>query len=337
MPETFPPISLRGRSRPKSFVWNKFRPGILVVRFKVSMPTPYFVAQYHISTITIPMSKMRIASKKLQDIGPRVTWKVEVSIRHREADQVAKEGIVGPSGNIKEKGKGKEVPRMPRKSPRKAANIPPSDSEEEKEEVDEAPPLCVECLRKKIACVPQPSKKWSCMGCYKSKIRCEFLDKTAWAVLEGSKKMAESIRELAGMEKRSEYFRLELKWYELQRFSFNLQRTGELDAAAADFRLLQMLNLKGQGLDILEDLEERFRTECLNIEIRVRECVDTMEKSMDEIWCEAGFRLPSGEPADSPTPSGKRKVNDEEEDETEEQIEERAVRTKRRKIFSDDE
>ncbi|KIJ47049.1 hypothetical protein M422DRAFT_249359 [Sphaerobolus stellatus SS14] len=130
---------------------------------------------------------------------------------------------------------------------------------------------------------------------------------------------------------------MELKWYELQRYSFNLQRTGELDAAAADFRLLQMLHLKGQGLDIPEDLEERFCTERVNIEIRVRECVDTMEKSMDEIRREAGFSLPSGEPADSPTQSGKRKTNDEEEEETEEEIEERAVRKKRRKVFSDEE
>ncbi|KIJ42190.1 hypothetical protein M422DRAFT_254566 [Sphaerobolus stellatus SS14] len=255
---------------------------------------------------------------------------VEASIRCREADQAAKESIAGPSGKVK------EVPKTPKRTPRKAANVPPSDSEEEKEDSDEASPSCVECLRKKIACIHQPGKKQSCMGCYKSKIHCEFLDKMAWAVLEGSKKMAESVRELAGMEKRREYFRLELKWYELQHFSFDLQRTGELDAAVADFRLLQMLNLKSQGLDIPEDLEEQFLTERLNIEIRVREHVDTVEKSMDEIQCEAGFSLLSGEPADSPTPSGKRKADDEEEDETEEQIEEHAVRRKRRKIFSDE-
>ncbi|KIJ53868.1 hypothetical protein M422DRAFT_242134 [Sphaerobolus stellatus SS14] len=256
---------------------------------------------------------------------------MQVSILRREAEQAAKEGMAGPSG------KGKEVPKTPRRTPRKAANVPPSDSKEEKEDSDEAPPSCVECLRKKITCVPQPGKKRSCMACYKCKIHCDFLDKTAWAVLEGSKRMAESVRELAGMEKWREYFRLELKWYELQCYSFDLQWTGELDAAAADFRLLQMLHLKGQGLDIPEDLEERFRTERLNIKIRLRERVDAVEKSMDEVRREAGFRLPSGEPADSPTPSGKRKANDEEEDETQEEIEERAVRRKRRKVFSDEE
>jgi hypothetical protein len=110
-----------------------------------------------------------------------------------------------------------------------------------------------------------------------------------------------------------------------------------LDAAAADFRLLQMLHLKSQGLGIPEDLEERFRTERLNIKMRVRERVDAVEKCMDEVRREGGFRLPSGEPADSPTPSGKRKANDEEEEETEGEIEERAVRKKRRKVFSDEE
>ncbi|KIJ51805.1 hypothetical protein M422DRAFT_244169 [Sphaerobolus stellatus SS14] len=200
---------------------------------------------------------------------------MQASILRREAEQAAKEGMAGPSG------KGKEAPKTPRRTPRKAANVPPSDSEVEKEDGDEAPPLCVECLRKKIACVPQPGKKR--MACYKCKIRCDFLDKTAWAVLEGSRRMAESVRKLAGMEKRREYFQLELKWYELQRYSFDLQRTGELDTAAADFGLLQMLHLKGQGLDIPEDLEERFRTERLNIEIRLRERVDAVEKSMDEV------------------------------------------------------
>ncbi|KIJ47561.1 hypothetical protein M422DRAFT_248550 [Sphaerobolus stellatus SS14] len=239
--------------------------------------------------------------------------------------------LAGPSG------KGKGTPKTPRRTPRKAAIVPPSDSEEEKEDGEEAPPLCVECLRKRIPCVPQPGKKRSCKACHKRKIRCDFLDKTAWAVLEGSKKMAESVRELAGMEKRREYFRLELKWYELQRYSFDLQRTGELDAAAADFRLLQMLQLKGQGLDIPEDLEEQFRMERLNIEMRVRERVDAVEKNMDEVRREAAFRLPSGEPADLPTPSGKRKANDEEEEETEGEIEERVVRKKRRKVFSDEE
>ncbi|KIJ29680.1 hypothetical protein M422DRAFT_268910, partial [Sphaerobolus stellatus SS14] len=129
----------------------------------------------------------------------------DASILRHEAEQAAKEGMAGPSG------KGKEAPKTPRRMPRKAANVPPSDSEEEKEDSDEAPPSCVECLRKRITCVPQPGKKRSCMACYKRKIRCDFLDKTAWAVLEGSKKMAESVRELAGMEKRREYFRLELK------------------------------------------------------------------------------------------------------------------------------
>ncbi|KIJ24251.1 hypothetical protein M422DRAFT_275021 [Sphaerobolus stellatus SS14] len=80
---------------------------------------------------------------------------MQASILRREAEQAAKEGTAGPSG------KGKEVPKMPRRTPRKAANVPPSDSEEEKEDGDEAPPSCVECLRKKITCVPQPGKKRS--------------------------------------------------------------------------------------------------------------------------------------------------------------------------------
>ncbi|KIJ28331.1 hypothetical protein M422DRAFT_270401, partial [Sphaerobolus stellatus SS14] len=128
--------------------------------------------------------------------------------------------MAGPSG------KGKGTPKTPRRTPRKAAIVPPSDSKEEKEDGDEAPQSCVECLRKRIPCEPQPGKKRSCKACHKRKIHCDFLDKTAWVVLEGSKKMAESVRELAGMEKRREYFRLELKWYELQRYSFDLQRTG---------------------------------------------------------------------------------------------------------------
>ncbi|KIJ46817.1 hypothetical protein M422DRAFT_249559 [Sphaerobolus stellatus SS14] len=131
---------------------------------------------------------------------------MQASILRCEAEQAAKEGMAGPSG------KGKEAPKTPRRTPRKAAIVPPSDSKEEKEDGDEAPPSCVECLRKRITCIPQPGKKRSCMACYKRKIRCDFLDKTAWAVLEGSRRMAESVRELAGMEKRREYFRLELKW-----------------------------------------------------------------------------------------------------------------------------
>ncbi|KIJ47048.1 hypothetical protein M422DRAFT_249358 [Sphaerobolus stellatus SS14] len=93
---------------------------------------------------------------------------VQVSTLCREAEQAAKEDIAGPSG------KGKEVPKTPRRTLRKvsgydyfrsaltdffyAVNIPPSDSEE-KEDGDEAPLSCVECLQKRITCVPQPGKK----------------------------------------------------------------------------------------------------------------------------------------------------------------------------------
>ncbi|KIJ36965.1 hypothetical protein M422DRAFT_260611 [Sphaerobolus stellatus SS14] len=265
---------------------------------------------------------------------------VEVAVQQHAAEQTAKEDIAGLFGNVKDKGK--EVPRTPRRTPRKSMNVILSDSEEEKKNSNEAPPLCVECLRKKIPCVPQPGKKRTCMACYKHKIHCKFLDKTAWAVLEGSKKMAEAIRELAGMEKQGETFRLELKCYELQHFTFDLERTGKLDVAVADFRLLQMLNLKSQGLDVLEDLEEWFCMEHVDIEIRVWECMEAVMQHMAEIWERTGLDLLGGGPPDSPIPFGKRKAIEEEDNEEQEEEEGqeeeekekgRTGRRKRRKLY----
>ncbi|KIJ29456.1 hypothetical protein M422DRAFT_269112 [Sphaerobolus stellatus SS14] len=273
--------------------------------------------------------------KKVTRYWDLLDLEVEAAIQRRATGQAAKGNIAGPSGNMKNEGK--EVPRMPRRTPRKATNVIPSDSKEEKEDSNEAPPSCMECLQKKIPCVPQPRKKRSCMACYKCKICCEFLDKTVWVVLEGNKRITEAVWELAGMEKWREYFQLELKWYELQRFSFDLQRTGELDAAGADFRLLQMLNLKGQGMDILADLEERFHTERLEVQMKVQEHVEAVMQSMEEIQGNTGLDLPGGVPPNLLTSSGKRKAVDEEDDEEQEEKEEHVGRRKKRKVFSDDE
>ncbi|KIJ33677.1 hypothetical protein M422DRAFT_264295 [Sphaerobolus stellatus SS14] len=222
---------------------------------------------------------------------------VEAAVQRHAAEQVAKDDIAGPSRSVKDKGR--EVPKTPRRTPRKAMRL--------------------------------LHHVWS------RKVRCEFLDKTVWAVLEGSKKMAEAIRELAGMEKRREYSQLELKWYELQHFTFDLQRSGELDVAAADYRLLQMLNLKAQGLDIPADLEEQFHTEHVDIEMKVREHVEAVMQCMEEIRGNTGLDLLGGGPPDSLTPFGKRKAVDEEDDEEQEEKEEHAGRRKKRKVISDDE
>ncbi|KIJ35056.1 hypothetical protein M422DRAFT_262800 [Sphaerobolus stellatus SS14] len=112
-----------------------------------------------------------------------------------------KEKEAGPSGSAKGKA-AKEVPKTPKKStPKKSKHDVHSESEEEEEEEDDTdkPQSCIYCMKKKIPCVPQSGKK-VCVACMWRKMKCEFFDKTVWAVKEGSEKVAEAVRELTKLE-----------------------------------------------------------------------------------------------------------------------------------------
>ncbi|KIJ26423.1 hypothetical protein M422DRAFT_272467 [Sphaerobolus stellatus SS14] len=189
-----------------------------------------------------------VQRKAREDEAARLKAAEEEAAREKEKEQElekekdtgpVKEKEAGPSGNVK--GKAKEVPRTPRKvTPKKSQPEVRSESEEDDED---KPQSCIYCVKKKIPCVSQTGKK-VCVACGKRKMKCEFFDKTAWAVMDGSKQIADAMRELVGLERRREAGRLEGVWYGHQRFMMEVEQRAATDSAAADAKLLQLLELK---------------------------------------------------------------------------------------------
>ncbi|KIJ43076.1 hypothetical protein M422DRAFT_253567 [Sphaerobolus stellatus SS14] len=190
----------------------------------------------------------------------------------------AKEKEAGPSGNAK--GKAREVPRTPRKvTPKKSQTEIRSESEGEEEEEK---PQCIQCVKRNIPCIPQAGKK-VCIACGKRKMRCEFFDKTTWAVMDGTKQVVEAMRELAGLGRRREAGRLEVIWHEHQRFVMEIETRATADLGAVDATMLQLLELKSKGVEIPVDLETRIRTEREVIQRTLKEQLEDLTARMDNI------------------------------------------------------
>ncbi|KIJ38552.1 hypothetical protein M422DRAFT_258663 [Sphaerobolus stellatus SS14] len=187
----------------------------------------------------------------------------------------------------KEKGKEKERevekekeagrPVVPRPQP-----VVQSESKEDEDTDDDKLQSCISCVKKKILCVPQAGKK-VCVTCEWCKMKCEFFDKTTWAVMDGSKQIAESMRELVGLERCREAGRLEVVWHDHQRFMMEIEQRSAADSAAADARMLQLLELKDKGVDILAELEKRIRAKCDLVQDTFKEQIDDLTERMDNI------------------------------------------------------
>ncbi|KIJ46915.1 hypothetical protein M422DRAFT_249657 [Sphaerobolus stellatus SS14] len=131
---------------------------------------------------------------------------LETAARNKEKTvEPEKDNEAGPSSNAK--GKAREVPRTPRKvTPKKSQTEVRSGSEGEE---DEEKLQCVYCVKKKITCVPQAGKK-VCVAYSRRKMKCEFFDKSSWAVLDGTRQVVEAVRELAGLERCRDASQLEV-------------------------------------------------------------------------------------------------------------------------------
>ncbi|KIJ31495.1 hypothetical protein M422DRAFT_266873 [Sphaerobolus stellatus SS14] len=244
---------------------------------------------------------------------------LEMATREKEKTvelEKEKEKEAGPSGNAK--GKAREVPRMPRKvTPKKSQPEVQSESEDEGEE-DEEKLRCIYCVKKNIPCVPQAGKK-VCVACGKRKMKCEFFDKTAWAVMDGSKQIADSMWELVSLERRREAGRLEGVWYDLQRFLVEVEQWVAMDSAAADAKLLQLLELKSKRVDIPVDLEKWICMERGLVQDMLKEHTTDLTERMDALqkctaW--AGNGLPRINQESTPVPlaaiQGTKRKNDNE-------------------------
>ncbi|KIJ34796.1 hypothetical protein M422DRAFT_262981 [Sphaerobolus stellatus SS14] len=168
------------------------------------------------------------------------------------------------------KGKVKEVPKMPKKpTPKKSHHEILSESEEgegEDEDEDESPQSCIYCVKKKILCIPQRGKK------------------TAWAAMEGSKKISESIWELANLEKQWEAGCLEVVWHDLRIFLIEVEQKAAVDSVAADARVLQLLELKSKGMSVPEDLEKWIWAKHGLVQQTLKENTEDLIEQMDHIW-----------------------------------------------------
>ncbi|KIJ47319.1 hypothetical protein M422DRAFT_249167 [Sphaerobolus stellatus SS14] len=197
-----------------------------------------------------------------------------------------KDKEVGPSGSAK--GKAREVPRTPKETTPKKL-----ESEEYEAEDEDKPQSHIYCVKKKIPCVPQVGKK-VCVACRKRKMKCEFFDKIVWAIMDGSKQIADSMRELVGLERRREAGRLEGVWYDLQKFMMEVEQWAVVDSVVADAKLLQLLELKSKGVEILADLEKQIHTECGLVQDTLKEHTEDLTERMDVIqkcmaWTKNGF------------------------------------------------
>ncbi|KIJ51638.1 hypothetical protein M422DRAFT_243946 [Sphaerobolus stellatus SS14] len=161
----------------------------------------------------------------------------------------------------KEKGKEKEAGSSSNVKGKARESQPENQSESEDEEVEKEKPQCIYCVKKNITCVLQVGKK-VCVACGQRKMKCEYFDKTAWAVMDGSQKVADAVRKLVEMEKCQEAGRLEVVWHDLRMFLIQVEQKAAVDSVAVDARVLQMLELKSKGVEIPADIEKRIRAEC---------------------------------------------------------------------------
>ncbi|KIJ42160.1 hypothetical protein M422DRAFT_254855 [Sphaerobolus stellatus SS14] len=223
----------------------------------------------------------------------------------------------GPSGNVK--GKARETPATPKKTMPKKSQVE-SRSESEDEEAEEEKPQCVYCVKKNITCVPQVGKK-VCIACGRRKMKCEYFDKTAWAVMGGSQKVADAVRKLVEMEKRQEAGRLEVVWHDLRMFLIQVEQKAAADSVAADARVLQMLELKSKGVEIPADIEKRIRAECSLVQRTLEDNTEDLTERMDSIkkctaWTNNDlYRFKDPTPPPAPPPAavqGTKRKNDEE-------------------------
>ncbi|KIJ45531.1 hypothetical protein M422DRAFT_250850 [Sphaerobolus stellatus SS14] len=197
------------------------------------------------------------AARKLKEAQEKeAAWDLE---KEKEKEK-GKEKEAGPFGGSKAKGKG--VPKMPKKStPKKSKHDVCSESKEEEEpeepEEPEECPACVYCVQKKIKCEPLDGRK-VCAACHKRKVKCEFFDKTAWAVMDGSEKIAGAVRELTRLERRRMASLLEKSWYDLDICTLNLEQTVDRDLMEADGKVMALLDMKSRGVGIPAEVEKRI-------------------------------------------------------------------------------
>ncbi|KIJ51573.1 hypothetical protein M422DRAFT_244740, partial [Sphaerobolus stellatus SS14] len=168
-----------------------------------------------------------------------------------------KEKDAGLSGIAK--GKAREVPKTPKKvTPKKSKRDVRSESEDEEVfEESEERPACVYCVQKKIKCVLLDGWK-VCAACHKRKVKCEFFNKTAWAVMDGSEKIAEAVRDMTRLERHRTASLLEKSWYDLDICALNLEQTVDRDLMEADGKVLSLLDMKSRGVEIPADVEKRI-------------------------------------------------------------------------------
>ncbi|KIJ48396.1 hypothetical protein M422DRAFT_247734 [Sphaerobolus stellatus SS14] len=151
---------------------------------------------------------------------------------------------------------------MPKKTtPNKSQCEVHSESEEDDED-DDKPQSCIYCM-KKILCVPQNSKK-VCVACGQHKVKCEYFDKTAWAVMEGSQKIVESLRELVELKERLEAGRLEAIWHNLQ-------------------MCLRQLKQKSKGVEVPADVEKQIQAEHGLVQSTLKDHTEDITEQMDDI------------------------------------------------------
>ncbi|KIJ50990.1 hypothetical protein M422DRAFT_244953 [Sphaerobolus stellatus SS14] len=232
----------------------------------------------------VKAAKRRKADDIVQDAKEKAkeeaaTREKEKGLEKEKTVELVKEKEVGPSGV--NKGKAREMPKMPRKvTPKKSQTEVRSESEEDEDE--DKPQSCIYCVKKKIPCVPQTGKK-VCVACRKHKMKCEFFDKTAWAVMDGSKQVVDTMWELAGLGRRQEASWLEVIWHDRQRFMMEVETRATADLSALDARLLQLLELKSKGIEIPEDLETRIHMEHEVIQRTLNEQLEDLTVRMDSI------------------------------------------------------
>ncbi|KIJ42211.1 hypothetical protein M422DRAFT_254615 [Sphaerobolus stellatus SS14] len=194
--------------------------------------------------------------------------KEEAATREKKKG-LEKEKAVGPVGEKEtgpsgvNKGKARELPKTPRKvTPRKSQTEVRSEFEEDE---DEDKLQCIYCMKKNITCVPK-------------------LERRSWAVMDGSQKVVDAMRELVEMEKCQEAACLEVVWHDLRMFLIQVEQRAVVDSVAADARVLQMLELKSKGVEILVDIEKRIQAERNLVQKTLEENTEDLTKWMDSIW-----------------------------------------------------
>ncbi|KIJ24211.1 hypothetical protein M422DRAFT_275061 [Sphaerobolus stellatus SS14] len=193
------------------------------------------------------------AAKKLKEAQEKEAAR---DLEKEKEKEKGNEKEAGPSGSAK--GKAKEVLKTPKKTtPKKSKRDVRSESEEKEEpEGSEERLACVYCVQKKIKCELLDGRK-VCAACHRRKVKCEFFDKTAWAVMDGSEKIAEAVRDLTKLERRRMAGLLEKSWYDLNICALNLEQTVDRDLMEADGKVLTLLDMKPRGVEIPADVEKR--------------------------------------------------------------------------------